>query len=42
MKRADVERVRAALVAWREHHPPARALRQELVVLRRLLRQLGV
>ena len=42
VKRADVERVRTALAAWRERHPPARALRQELADLRRLLRQLEV
>jgi hypothetical protein len=42
VKQADVEQVRAGLAAWREQHPPARSLRQELVELRRLMRQLGV
>ena len=42
VKRADVERVRTALAAWREMHPPARTLRQELAELRRLFRLLGV
>jgi len=42
VKRADVEQVRAALAAWREMHPPARALRQELLVLRRMIRRLGM
>jgi hypothetical protein len=42
VKQADVEQVQAGLEAWRESHPPARALRQELVVLRRLMRLIGV
>jgi hypothetical protein len=42
VKRTDLERVRSALAAWREHHPRTRALRQELVELRRLMRLLGV
>jgi hypothetical protein len=42
VKRADVEQIRAALALWRVRHPPARTLRQELVVLRRLVRRLGM
>jgi hypothetical protein len=42
VKQADVEQVLAGLAAWRESHPPARALRQELVELRRLMRLIGV
>src|SRR5438105_839525 len=41
VKQTDLEQVRAALAAWRERHPPARALRQEVAELRRLMRQLG-
>jgi hypothetical protein len=42
VKQADVEQVQAGLAAWREQHPPASALRQELAALRRLMRLLGV
>ena len=42
VRRADVAQVRAALAAWQAAHPPAAALRQELVELRRLVRLLGV
>jgi len=42
VRQADVEQVRDGLAAWRESHPPASALRQELVELRRVMRLLGV
>jgi hypothetical protein len=42
VRRADVARVRAALAAWREQHPPVATLRDEVRKLRRLMRLLGV
>ena len=36
----DLERVRADLDQWRRQHPPARAMRERLRELRRLLRDL--
>jgi hypothetical protein len=36
----DVEQVRASLDQWRQQHPPARAMRERLSQLRRLLREL--
>jgi hypothetical protein len=42
VKRAEVEQVQRALADWRKRHPPARALRQHLAELRRLMRLLGV
>ena len=40
VKAEDADWVRAALAAWRELHPPARATREFLAELRRLFRQL--
>ncbi len=42
VRQNDLERVRAALAAWRVQHPPVAAIRAHLAGLRRLLRQLGV
>jgi hypothetical protein len=42
VRRADVPRMRAALAAWREAHPPVAALRDHLRLLRRVMRLLGV
>ena len=42
VRQNDVERVRAALAAWREAHPPVAALRDHLRLLRRVMRLLGV
>jgi hypothetical protein len=42
VRQDDVERVRAALAAWREAHPPVAAIRDHLRLLRRLMRLLGV
>jgi hypothetical protein len=42
VRQADVPRVRAALAAWLETHPPVAALRDHLRLLRRVMRQLGV
>jgi hypothetical protein len=36
----DLERVRVGLHEWRQQHPPARAMRERLRELRRLLREL--
>ena len=42
VRQNDVKRVRAALAAWREAHPPVAALRDQLRLLRRVMRLLGV
>src|SRR5581483_5614988 len=42
VRRADAERISAAIEAWRRLHPPAYRARQELAALRRLLRDLEV
>ena len=42
VKPADAERVRAGLAEWRRLHPPARATRDDLAELRRLMRNLEV
>jgi uncharacterized protein DUF6788 len=36
----DLERVQTGLDLWRRQHPPARAMRERLSALRRLLREL--
>ena len=36
----NVEQVRAAIAVWREQHPPAWAVRQELAAIRRLWKEL--
>jgi hypothetical protein len=41
VKRADVERVREQLAAWRAAHPPVATVRQHLALLRRVMRLLG-
>jgi hypothetical protein len=40
VKAAELERVRAGIAEWARLHPPAYRLSQELVELRRLLRDL--